>query len=286
MSGARERWVLGALLVAAIAGAIAVDARFRGLPTCVLVGGLAILCAVETAAMFGSAGVDAFSKASLGAAMGVVLARVVPHVERAIFPSDGLPAISRLTSSELAVLGFLVFGALCVLRGRIEGAAQTLGAGALVVGVPAGLLHIVDIRFAGDGLWLVVFLVLTSKIGDIAAYVFGSQYGRAKLAPKVSPKKSWVGAAASLVAATGAGALLAVFNLVSLSVGDAVFGAIVVNVASQFGDLMESLLKRSAGVKDSGRWLPEFGGAFDLVDSLVVAAPAFYGYLRLGPFAV
>jgi phosphatidate cytidylyltransferase len=66
-----------------------------------------------------------------------------------------------------------------------------------------------------------------------------------------------------------------------LDVRKAVLGGIVINVASQFGDLTESLLKRAAGVKDSGHWIPQFGGVFDLVDSLFLAAPMFYGFLRV-----
>jgi phosphatidate cytidylyltransferase len=135
---------------------------------------------------------------------------------------------------------------------------------------------------------LVAFLLCVVWAGDIAAMYVGRAWGRHKLAPSMSPNKSWEGAIASL-----AGSLLAVAGLISLS--NLLTGwnivrlsfhsdvwtwwlilAVVVNVAAQVGDLIESALKRSAGVKDSGSLLPGHGGVLDRIDALLLAAPVLW----------
>ncbi len=284
----RDRLVFGAILVAVIAGLAALDAtKLPGVPTTLIVGILAILVAAETAAILRASGADPFSRASLPIAIALVLLQVFPRIEQAVFPEASAPLIHRLRTAELAAAGFLAFAVACVLRRRVEGAAQTLGAGTLVILVPACLLTLIDIRFhyddlaASRGLQLLLFLVAVSKSGDVAAYFIGSRYGKRKLIPAVSPGKTWEGGAASLGASLLVAAAMAAIPFAgSLSVGEALVAGVFVNVASQFGDLTESLLKRSAKVKDSGRWIPQFGGAFDLVDSLFLAGPVFYGCLR------
>ncbi len=128
------------------------------------------------------------------------------------------------------------------------------------------------------------FLVLTlaaAKFTDIGAYFTGSLIGRHKLIPKLSPKKTWEGLIGGL--ALAAAASVAVLAFFRWAVPDgfaftltytqaAIFGPIV-GLAGQFGDLSESLLKRSAHVKDSGAILPEFGGVLDIIDSILFSAP-------------
>ncbi|MBL8695818.1 MAG: phosphatidate cytidylyltransferase [Planctomycetes bacterium] len=285
----RDRYRFGALLIGVVAGAAVVDGYvLQGLPSTLVLALLAILCAVETAAMVRSAGLDPFSKASLAIAIGMVALHVLPRVEQAFFPAAAAPVIRRLRTAELALGAMLLFSVCCVLRARTKGAAGTLGAGMLVVLVPATLLYCIDIRYYFDdapkpeGLRLLLFLVAVSKVGDIAAYLVGSQIGRHKLIPAVSPGKTWEGSIASLIASTGVAALFAVLRAAApLTLELAIVAGILINIASQFGDLVESLLKRSGGVKDSGSWVPQFGGAFDMVDSLFLAAPVFYGFVRL-----
>lgn len=284
-----DRLRFGALMIAAIVGAVAVDwLVLPGLPTAIVVGGLAILCAAETAAMLRSGGMGDFSKAAVAVAVGAVVLRVasiggglLPESREAVFVG------ARFRTAEIGLGAFLVFAVLCVLRARTHKAAETLGAGALVVAVPTCILYLLDIRYVSgradlEGLRLLIFLVAVSKIGDIAAYFVGTRLGSHKLIPTVSPGKTWEGAIASLVAATGSGALLGLLALTRpLDLELSVLAAVAINLSSQLGDLVESLLKRGCGVKDSGRWIPQFGGAFDLVDSLFLAAPVFYGFLRL-----
>jgi phosphatidate cytidylyltransferase len=131
------------------------------------------------------------------------------------------------------------------------------------------------------GLLLALVLVLSVKLGDSAAYVVGRSIGVTPLS-WVSPKKTWEGAAASVAGAV----------VVSLLLGLPLLGepfrwwhmllfGLLTNVAGQFGDLMESLVKRRSGAKDSGTFLREIGGFLDLIDSLLLAAPVGYLFVRL-----
>jgi phosphatidate cytidylyltransferase len=130
---------------------------------------------------------------------------------------------------------------------------------------------------------LVVFLVLLVVAADVGAYFGGRQFGQHKLAPRVSPGKTWEGVAGGLVAA----GLMAAVGVYWFNVRAAPFTLLcgIVIVASIVGDLTESLFKRHAGLKDSGSLLPGHGGVLDRVDSLTAAAPIFLVALeRLGLF--
>ena len=150
------------------------------------------------------------------------------------------------------------------------------------------LLAIPTLREQPSGPTLVVFLLLVVWAGDIVALYVGRMWGERKLAPSISPNKTWAGAigslAGSLLVAGGLFWLsleLAQWNFVKLSFADEVWWywlvmAIVVNIAAQVGDLAESALKRSAGVKDSGSLLPGHGGVLDRIDALLLAAPVLW----------
>ena len=141
-----------------------------------------------------------------------------------------------------------------------------------------------DPRLAG--LVLVLFPLAITWINDSAAYVFGRAFGRRKLIARVSPGKSVEGAAAGVVAGILAGALYGVFLLegyAGLEIG-AVAGAVcgaLIAVAAQIGDLVESLFKREAGVKDSGTLLPGHGGILDRFDALYFSLPVAYAMILL-----
>jgi phosphatidate cytidylyltransferase len=140
----------------------------------------------------------------------------------------------------------------------------------------------------GNGASLVTFLLCVVWAGDIAALYVGRAWGRRKLAPTLSPNKTWEGALGSVAGSLLAtGALLGLAHLLTAQWDSALLAypesvwywlglAVVVNVAAQAGDLVESALKRSAGVKDSGCLLPGHGGVLDRIDALLVAAPVLW----------
>ncbi len=134
------------------------------------------------------------------------------------------------------------------------------------------------------GLAAVLYPLACTWLADAAAYFVGSTWGRRKLAPSMSPKKSVEGAVASLAAGGAAGALWAVavahwFPGATVTLMGAGVGGALLSVGAQVGDLVESVLKREAGVKDSGVVFPGHGGALDRLDALVYTLPLAYGIL-------
>jgi len=165
------------------------------------------------------------------------------------------------------------------------------------IALPMGML--VQLRQQWAGAFYLLYLLLVVWAGDIFAYFVGKSIGRHLMAPRISPKKTWEGAAASVVASVAVGwtlfhyalplssALLRVgliqrrdglFALEQPAVGPIVLLTIVLNIAAQLGDLVESLIKRGAGVKDSGALLPGHGGMLDRIDALLFAAPVLWYY--------
>lgn len=138
-----------------------------------------------------------------------------------------------------------------------------------------------------DGRWWLLFLLLVTKLTDTGAYFVGKKFGKHKLAPYISPGKTWEGAVGGFFTALfGAIVLYYVLHSIylispmDLSLFHSVWLAGVLSVIAQFGDLAESLLKRDVGVKDSNQF-PGFGGVLDLVDSLIFTAPLMYIFLKI-----
>ncbi len=149
---------------------------------------------------------------------------------------------------------------------------RSVAAGVLYVGVPlVALVWLRGTDLVGRADVLMVVLVVWAS--DIGAYAVGRAVGGPKLAPAISPGKTWSGAAGGLVAAMLAGEAAAQ-ALAPSSPGRAAAVACVLAVASQAGDLLESWIKRRFGVKDSGRLIPGHGGLLDRLDGLLAAAPA------------
>ena len=138
--------------------------------------------------------------------------------------------------------------------------------------------HAFGIREFGMG-HVLAFLAV-AKLGDAGAYFVGLHWGRHRLAPSISPKKTVEGALAGLAASVAVGVVAWALGLEGGVVFWLAFG-LVVGAAAQAGDLVESALKRSAGVKDSGQVFPQFGGALDVIDSLLLSAPVAFWMLAL-----
>ena len=165
------------------------------------------------------------------------------------------------------------------------------------IALPMGML--VQLRQQWAGAFYLLYLLIVVWAGDIFAYFVGKSIGRHLMAPRISPKKTWEGAAASLVASVAVGWLLfryalplssallragliqrrdGLFGLEQPAMGPIILLTIVLNIAAQLGDLVESLIKRGAGVKDSGAILPGHGGMLDRIDALLFAAPVLWYY--------
>ena len=129
------------------------------------------------------------------------------------------------------------------------------------------------------GGYTVVSVLATIWICDSAAFHVGSAIGRHKLFPRVSPNKSWEGAVAGFLCAVASAVAAKYLVLEYLTTGSAVVIGAIVGVFGQLGDLIESLLKRDAGIKDSSGLIPGHGGVFDRFDSLLLVAPLVYLYL-------
>lgn len=139
----------------------------------------------------------------------------------------------------------------------------------------------VDGQVAGQ--WYVLYLIVVTKFSDMGAYVTGSLIGKHKLIPHISPNKTWEGFFGALAFSTGGSfAMRALLpgGLSALTPTDALVLGLVLGFAAIIGDLAESIVKRSAGAKDSGRLLPGIGGTLDLIDSILFTAPLLFFYLR------
>ena len=135
-------------------------------------------------------------------------------------------------------------------------------------------------RFSADlrhvSAHLLFFALAINWIGDTAAYYVGRRFGKHRLAPVVSPNKSWEGVIASLVGGVIFGLLYLHYFMPAIAWWEIVGMAVLGNAAGQLGDLVESAMKRGAGVKDSGNLLPGHGGMLDRVDSSLFALPVVY----------
>ena len=210
------------------------------------------------------------------------------------FPvEDQLPVLSLLTLVLFAWNGFRA-----PLIQVLPDTAQGLF-GLLYIAYPLTLIPLLWSK--ENGPTLVLFLMLCVWTGDIAALYIGRAFGKRKLAPRLSPGKTWVGSIASiagsiliaLALAETANALSARGNMllhISEPLWQTLLLAAILNVAAQLGDLLESAIKRGAGVKDSGTMLPGHGGILDRIDALLVAAPVLWyallvkDYFGLGRF--
>jgi phosphatidate cytidylyltransferase len=128
---------------------------------------------------------------------------------------------------------------------------------------------------------LLLFALALNWAGDTAAYYAGRAFGRHKLAPIVSPGKSWEGAAASVLGSVLFGVIYLEYFVKNLNWWQIVILAVAGNIAGQFGDLAESAIKRGAGLKDSGNLLPGHGGMLDRVDSNLFTLPVVYSLYLL-----
>lgn len=198
-------------------------------------------------------------------------------------PLAGVAAIGLVYAATVLLLLLNRVGRYREMGGNVH----TLGVELAVVSYVGVLLGMTaQLRWvagAEAGYLVLGSLVVAAKSGDVGAYTLGRLFGRRKMSPRLSPGKTWVGAAGALFASTVSAVLwfsiaTPLFNAQWDSPAwyfAAGYGA-VVGLAGIVGDLCESLIKRDANAKDSSRWLPGFGGLLDLLDSILYAGPVAY----------
>ncbi len=130
-----------------------------------------------------------------------------------------------------------------------------------------------------NGGYLIISILITIWVCDSAAFFVGTAIGRHKLYPRVSPKKSWEGAVAGFIFSIVSMIVLQYLLLKFLALTDIIIIGLIIGTVGQLGDLVESLLKRDAGVKDSSSIIPGHGGIFDRFDSFLFSSPVIYLYL-------
>jgi phosphatidate cytidylyltransferase len=197
---------------------------------------------------------------------------------------------SRMNDRETMFIILFVLG-LCVR----QFASRRVSTGIIAISttlfgmmyVPWLLNFIQKINFFGqagvEGAYYVLYFVLVTKFSDCGAYMVGSLIGRHKMIPRISPGKTWEGFAGAVLVSTGASvvfARLAGSHLAGMTLKHSIILGIILSMAAVVGDLIESLFKREAGLKDSGHLFPGIGGILDLLDSLLFNAPIMYLYLR------
>jgi phosphatidate cytidylyltransferase len=206
--------------------------------------------------------------------------------------------IFGIAAAFAAAIATFVFLTIAMRRENLATGYPAAAASAFAfsyIALPLAML--VQLRQQWAGAFLILYLLLVVWSGDIFAYFIGKSMGRHLMAPRISPKKTWEGAIASIVASMLIGGTLFYYSsqvsAAFLQWGliqrrDGMFGlerpallpilalTAVLNIAAQLGDLVESLIKRGAGVKDSGALLPGHGGMLDRIDALLFAAPVLW----------
>jgi phosphatidate cytidylyltransferase len=209
--------------------------------------------------------------------LGIVLgAIIVFSVFRPIPPYRGGPYF-WITLSVLAVFAARLFS-----RRPVEGALEDITVTLLGIMYVALLISFQVMIFAGSyGKKSLVFLYVAIWASDIGAYYMGTLFGKRRLYEKISPKKSIEGLLGGTLAAVIVAVICKLWFVPSLGLIEAAVLGAVLALAGAVGDLAESLIKRSVGVKDSGSIIPGHGGILDRMDSLLFAAPVLFFYLRM-----
>jgi phosphatidate cytidylyltransferase len=282
----KTRIILGAIMITGLSGILALDwflehaqviqiaqsdgtaSVLRGLPIAIVLILIAAQAVWEMAKLCGTAGVLILGMSSVIGAAGL---GTLPLWQQFV----GGELSGQTLMLLLAGIVWLIFLDQMVSR-RTTDAIRTIACTMMTVmylGVGGAMILQIRVSDSNGFLKLIMFLAVV-KSTDIGAYFVGSAIGRRKLIPWLSPGKSWEGLFGGLASAAGVGILISHLGGLGLAVWQAGLFGVIIGLVGQFGDLCESLLKRSAKIKDSSSMVPEFGGILDIIDSPLIAAPA------------
>ncbi len=305
----RKRFLLGPVLILVIVAGLAMDHYIDGVRLGSIFGGVsgtvsgeairtfppgsvllpimllvAVLGARELAGLLAAKGITASRRImSMSAGIGLVLSCLLPAN---VSMMDAVAAVS--TGSVFVLVAALAFHS---RHKTVQGVMAAAG-GALFAFVYLGLMFgfLLAIRREHSA-WTLLWVLLTTKSCDIGAYIVGKAIGRHKLISWLSPGKTWEGLLGGVVTSAAVGYLGLVLLDSIIVDGAAVLAmphwawaivpGVLFGLVGQLGDLLESLLKRDAGAKDSGASIPGFGGVLDLLDSPLLVAPVAYWWLRI-----
>ena len=260
-------------------------------------GGVALLAIAEFFKLAAHYGVQPMSRPTYGYVVLFFLFVIAASANRVPLVETTAMIYGLALAAALAPFVFLT---IAMRRAELASGYPAAAASSFAfayIAIPMALL--VQIRQQPAGAILVIYTLLVVWAGDIFAYFAGKAIGRHRMSPEISPKKTWEGAVASVVASVVIGTLwfqhgaaISTFFLQSglIERRDGMFGlqqppllvivvlSAIVNIAAQLGDLVESLIKRGAGVKDSGAILPGHGGMLDRIDAMLFAVPVVWAW--------
>jgi phosphatidate cytidylyltransferase len=256
---------------------------------------VALLTVAEFLRLTESYGVVPLRKPTYGAVVLFFVLLIINAGQEKPLLSTDIFGIAAAFTSTIAAFAFL---SIAMRRENlVTGYPAAAASSFAFVYIALPLAMLVQLRQQWAGAFLILYLLLVVWSGDIFAYFVGKSMGRHLMAPRISPKKTWEGAVASLIASLAIGGTLFYYasqvSTAFLQWGliqrrDGMFGlerpallpilllTAALNIAAQLGDLVESLIKRGAGVKDSGSILPGHGGMLDRIDALLFAAPVLW----------
>ncbi len=270
--GARGADLARRVAAAAVIAPLAVAAAWAGGHwLAALLSAAALIGAHELAGMFGRLGARPLVPVSLAWSVGMVVAL---HLHVLGHPLE-------LTAAPVAAAGAALSLATFARRRPGEAWRDCLATAATALAAGGLLGFGVLLRGLENGAGWSVALIAVVAAADIGAYAVGVPYGRRRLAPSMSPGKTWEGAAGGLAAAMGVAVAAAAGFGLGISAAAAVGLGALLWAGALSGDLLESALKRRAGLKDSGRLIPGHGGIFDRLDSLVLSLALCYAFASL-----
>ncbi|MFQ5422545.1 MAG: phosphatidate cytidylyltransferase [Phycisphaerae bacterium] len=296
----KHRLLFGALMIAGLVGLIWLDYWLETWPPHGRPGGIVFIVLllltneafVEFRKLVRPAGYDLSLASLVVCTCLLAVPFVIPLLAEASYLTEGHDRIVDYQITMVLLVAGLIGTLIAVAHRRTtNGAIANLSAAVFVI-VYLGLLpaFILRIRVGppAGGAWLLLYFVMVVKVSDIGAYFTGRSFGRHKLIEWLSPKKTVEGlaggVAASIVVAVAAATLVRRFGPEPLhqvfpAWGTAALFGLLMALFGTAGDLLESLIKRDAGVKDSARAVPAFGGVLDILDSLLLTAPIAFWML-------